>query len=145
MRKSLQSLAVASSVVLCLVITASVLPASAQLYTGSIAGTVTDPSGALVASAHVTATDVDKGFKFSGTSDNAGRYLLRNIPPGPYDVAAEAPNFERQRKTGIVVAVSQNVSVDFSLKVGTTSQTVEVQAQHVQLQTQDAANSQSVD
>jgi hypothetical protein len=60
MRRSLQSLAVPSSVALCLVLAACVLPANAQLYTGSIAGMMTDPSGAVVVSAHVTATDVDR-------------------------------------------------------------------------------------
>jgi hypothetical protein len=144
MRKSLPSLAVPSSVALCLVLAACLLPASAQLYTGSIAGTVTDPSGAVVVSAHVTATDMDKGFKFSGKSDNAGRYLLRNIPPGSYGVSVEAPNFESQRKTGIVIAVTQNATVDFTLKIGTTSQTVEVQAQQVELQTEDAVTGQVV-
>src|ERR1700730_3174574 len=120
-------LAVRSSVVLCSVRGSCVLPASAQLYTGSMGGTVTDPSGAVIASAHVTATDMDKGFKFPGTTDNAGRYLLRSIPPGRYSVSVEAPGFEHQRKDGVVVAVSQNVAVDFSLKIGATSQTVEVQ------------------
>jgi carboxypeptidase family protein/TonB-dependent receptor-like protein len=142
MRKGLQSLA--SSVVFCLVLTASVLPASAQLYTGSIAGTVTDPSGAVIVSAHVTATDLDKGFKFPGTTDNAGRYVLRNIPPGRYEVSVEAPNFESQRKTGVVIAVTQNATVDFTLKIGAASQTIEVQAQQVELQTEDAVTGQVV-
>jgi Carboxypeptidase regulatory-like domain/TonB dependent receptor len=144
MRKSSQSLAVGSSLVLCLVLASLVLPASGQLYTGSVAGTVTDPSGAVVISAHVIATDMDKGFKFSGTTDVAGRYLLRNIPPGRYSVSVEAPNFESERKTGIVIEVTQNVSVDFTLKIGAASQTVEVQAQHVELQTEDAVTGQVV-
>src|ERR1700687_6254046 len=117
MRRSSLLLAVRSCVVLCLVLASCVLRASAQLYTGSIAGTVTDPSGAVVASAHVTARDMDKGFTFPGTTDNGGRYLLRHIPPGRYSVSAEGAGFERQRKDGVVVAVSQNVAVDFSVKM----------------------------
>jgi hypothetical protein len=104
-------LAVSSSLALCLLFAAYVLPARAQLYSGSIAGTVTDSSGAVVVSAQVTATDTDKGFKFSGKTDNAGRYLLRNIPPGSYAVSVEASGFESQRQTGIVIAVTQNASV----------------------------------
>jgi len=65
----------------------------------------------LVASAHVTATDMDKGFKFPGTTDNAGRYRLRNIPPGRYSVSVEATNFQTQRKDGVVVTIDQNVEV----------------------------------
>jgi hypothetical protein len=65
----------------------------------------------LVASAHVTATDMDKGFKFPGTTDNAGSYRLRNIPPGRYSVSVEATNFQTQRKDGVVVTIDQNVEV----------------------------------
>jgi hypothetical protein len=145
MRSSARLLALRSSVVLCLGLTSCVLRASAQLYTGSIAGTVTDPSGAVIASAHVTATDMDKGFKFPGTTDNAGRYLLRSIPPGRFSVSAEAPGFEHQRKDDVVVAVSQSVAVDFSLKIGAMSQTAEVQVRGTELQTQDAVTGQVVD
>ena len=117
----------------------------AQLYTGSIAGTVTDSSSAVVANAKVVATDVDKGFAFSGTTDGAGRYLIRNVPPARYYVVAEAHGFEKQRKDGIVITVNLNATVDFSLKVGAESQTVEVKANGVELQTQDAVTGQVID
>jgi hypothetical protein len=118
--------------------------ASAQLYTGSIAGTVTDPSGAVVSSAQVVATDADKGFTYNGATDSSGRYVLRSIPPGTYSVTVEAANFTRERKSGIVIAVNQNAGVDFALKVGAASITVDVQAQHVELQTEDATTGQVV-
>jgi hypothetical protein len=133
------------SFTICLVLLFCVLPASAQLYAGSIAGTVSDPSGALISGAKVTATDADKGFTYTGASDSSGRYVLRNIPPGTYSIIVEAPNFERQRKTGVVIAVDQNAGVDFILKVGAMTETVEVQAEHVQLQTEDATTGQVVD
>jgi hypothetical protein len=76
MRDSARLLAVRFSAVLCLVLASRVLLAAAQLYTGSIGGAVTDPSGAVVLSAHVVATDMDKGFAFPGITDGAGRYLL---------------------------------------------------------------------
>ena len=144
MHKSSPPVEVRSLIVFVLVLASGVLPASAQLYSGSIAGTVTDPSGAVIVSAHVTATDIDKGFKFPGKTDNAGRYLLRNIPPGRYTISVEAPSFESQLQTGIVIAVTQNASVNFALKVGEASQTIEVQAQHVELQTEDAVTGQVV-
>lgn len=120
------------------------VPAYAQLYAGSISGNVTDPSGAVVPGAHVVATDVDKGFAFKGTTDNAGHYLLRSIPPATYYVSVEAAGFERQRRDGIVITVNLNVAIDFSLKVGATSQTIEVQARGVELQTQDATTGQVI-
>ena len=120
------------------------LAAYGQLYTGSISGVVTDPSGAVVPGAHVVAKDVDKGFAFTGTTDGAGRYLLRNIPPATYNVSAEAAGFERQRKDGVVITVNLNAEVNFSLLVGAASQTVEVQARGVELETQDAVTGQVV-
>ena len=78
--------------------------AHAQLYSGSISGTVTDPTGAVVVGAHVMATDRDKGFTYPGTTDSSGRYVLRSIPPGTYSVTARAKGFQTQRQSGIVAA-----------------------------------------
>jgi len=119
--------------------------ANSQLYTGSIAGTVTDPTGAVIPSARVIATDQDKGFSFTAVADDSGRYLLRPIPPGSYSVSVEAPNFQNQRKEGIKVDVNQNASVDFSMKVGAAGQVVDVEAGGAELQTQDAVTGQVVD
>jgi len=121
------------------------LPAYSQLYDGSISGTVTDPSGAVVPGAKVVATDVDKGFEFPGTTDGAGHYLLRNIPPAKYNVSVESPGFETQRKQGVVITVNLNATLNFTLTVGAASQTVEVKASGVELQTQDAVTGQVID
>jgi len=119
--------------------------ASGQLYTGSVSGTVTDSSGAVIPSAKVILTDMDKGFAFNSTTDASGRYLIRQVPPGRYKMAAEAPNFQSQRKEGIRLSINQNTSVDFSMKVGAQNQIVEVTSGAVQLETQDAATGQLVD
>ena len=131
--------------VLCAALICFVLPATAQLYTGSIAGTVTDPSGALVPGATVVATDVAKGFTFPGKTDSSGHYLLRSIPPATYNVLVKAANFVPQRQDGVVISINLNATVDFSLKVGAASQTVDVQAHSVELQTQDAVTGQVID
>lgn len=143
--RSSWSAAIRFSFVLWLVVASLRLPARAQLYTGSISGTVTDSSGALVPGAHVVATDVDKGFAFPGTTDSAGRYVLRSIPPATYYVLVEDSGFERQRKDGVVITVNLNAEVNFTLKVGAPSQTVEVKASGVELQTQDAVTGQVID
>jgi hypothetical protein len=116
-----------------------------QLYTGSVSGTVTDPSGAVIPSARITLVDEEKGYKFSATTDAAGRYLFRQVPPGKYAVSAELAKFQTQRKEGIVLAVNQNVEVNFALKIGTETQIVDVRATGVELQTQDAVTGQVVD
>lgn len=117
---------------------------NAQLYTGSVTGVVTDPSGASVPDAKVTLLDVNKGFSFTAQTDSSGRYLLRSVPPGTYKLTTEAKGFETQTQEGIRLDVTQNISVDVSLKVGATSVTVEVQASTVQLQTEDAVTGQVV-
>jgi hypothetical protein len=119
--------------------------ASAQLYTGSIAGTVTDPSGAVISGAKVAAVDQEKGYSFTATTDAQGHYLLRQLPPGKYSVSVEAANFQGEKKQDVILAVNQNASVDFSLKVGPAVQVVDVKAEAVELQTQDAVTGQVVD
>lgn len=128
----------------CLVAVSFVAQAHAQLYTGSISGTVTDATGALVQGAKVMATDVAKGFTFPGATDKSGHYVLRSIPPATYYVTVEAAGFEKVRKDGIEITVNLNATVDFSLKVGAAVQTVEVNAQHVELQTEDAVTGQVI-
>jgi hypothetical protein len=121
------------------------LPAlNAQLYTGTISGTVTDPSSAAIPSAKLTLVDVDKGFSFTAAADSDGRFILRQIPPGTYNLTAEASNFQSQRKDGIKVDVNQNISIDFTMKIGQASETVEVTASTVHLQTEDAVTGQVV-
>jgi hypothetical protein len=120
------------------------LAASAQLYTGSVTGVVTDPSGGTVPSGKVTLVDQDKGFSYTVTTDSGGRYLLRAIPPGTYKITVEAKNFETQSQIDVKLDVSQNIAIDFSLKVGASSTTVEVKADSVHLQTEDAVTGQLV-
>ena len=117
---------------------------SAQLYTGSVAGTVTDPSGAVMAGVQVKATDEAKGFSFSATTDSGGRFVIRQLPPAKYTVSAAASGFTPERKTGVAIDVNQNASVDFALRVGGTSEVVDVQAGAVELQTGDAATGQVI-
>src|SRR6266700_1664180 len=119
--------------------------ATSQLYTGSISGTIKDPSGAVIVGAKVTIVDSEKGFVFNGVTDAQGHYLVRQLPPGKYDLTAEATNFQGQKKDGIEVAVNANLSVDFSLAIGAAQISVEVQASGVQLQTQDAVTGQVID
>jgi hypothetical protein len=116
----------------------------AQLYTGSVSGTVTDPSGAAVPSANLTLTDVDKGFTYHATSDSDGRYLMGQVPPGTYNLSIETPNFQSQRKEAIKIDVNQNVSINFELKIGLATETVDVVANAVHLQTEDAVTGQVV-
>ncbi|HKR82772.1 MAG TPA: TonB-dependent receptor, partial [Terriglobales bacterium] len=138
----------AAQLLLAAIVAASALlllpAAQAQLYTGSIAGTVRDSSGAFVANAQIKATDAEKGFEFSATSDSAGRYVIRELPPSNYTVTASATGFKTQRKDSVRIDVNQNASVDFSMAIGAIAEVVDVRAGAVELQTEDAETGQVV-
>ena len=109
-----------------------------QGYLGTVSGVLTDQTGAVIPGAQVTLTDQNKGYMFHATSDGEGRYLFRSIPPGVYSVTAAVPGFEKMVRTGIRVDVNLNATANFSLKVSSSSQTVEVNAQAKALEVEDA-------
>jgi hypothetical protein len=121
------------------------VPAKAQLYTGSVARTVSDPSGAVVPAAKVMLVDENKGFSFDPTTNNAGRYLFRAVQPGTYKLSVTAQGFENETRSGVRVDVNQNVAVDFSMKLGRADQSVVVHVEAPVLATQDAVAGQVVD
>jgi len=102
------------------------LPARAQFTAGTILGTVTDPSGAAIPNAAVTASNVETGFARSVKTDQAGNYTLPNMPLGRYRVKAEAPNFKTGLSSPFTLIVDQKQRSDFKLELGTVSQVVEV-------------------
>jgi len=121
------------------------LPTFAQLYTGSVTGVVTDPSGAFISGAEITLTDAEKGFTFTAKTDASGRYLIRSVNPGVYNLSAKAPGFKEQARAGIRVDVNQNVGADFAMPVLGTLETVTVTTQAPLLATEDAVTGQVVD
>src|SRR5438552_3780589 len=116
----------------------------AQLYTGSMAGVVQDPTGAVIPSASVVLTDTDKGLTYNATTDAAGRYVLRSLPPSKYNVRVEASGFRPEVQNGIVISVNQNLTLNLSLQVGTTNEVIEVTAQAPALSTEDAVTGQNL-
>ena len=96
---------------------------------GQIAGTVTDPSGAVVPKATVTAVETARGLQFSVVTDSGGHYQLAGMPPAAYRVSVKAPGFESVTQTGVIVNVGQTSIVDFRLKVAAGGQTLEITAE----------------
>src|SRR4030095_239411 len=84
------------------------------------------------------------GSSFSAEAESEGRVIFRQVSPGTYNLTAEATNFQSQRKDAIRLDVNQNISINFTLKIGQASETVEVTASSVHLQTEDAVTGQVV-
>ena len=116
-----------------------------QGYFGTVSGTVTDASGAIVQGAKLTLLDEQKGYQFTTTSDKEGRYLFASIPPGSYSVSAEMSGFEKAVRTRIIVNVSENATANLSMKVAGSTQTVEVKAAAQSIATEDATTGQVID
>ena len=100
----------------------------AQQTTASIRGRVVDASGAVVRNASITATQVDTDFSRTVQSDALGNFVLVELPVGNYRLEAEAKDFRKFVQEGITLHVNQTASLTVQLAVGTTTQTVEVNA-----------------
>ena len=107
----------------------------AQEITGSITGTVTDPSGAVVPGAQVTATNVAQGTNWTTTTNSAGVYNFPRQPVGPYTVKAEAKGFQTAVLQQFDLQMNQVARMDVKLTVGAMTQTVEVTTAPPLLQT----------
>src|SRR5579871_4551656 len=120
-------------------------PLQAQVDTGSITGTVTDPSGAVVNGAKVTLTNEGTGTVLSMNAKADGVYDFSPVRIGTYRLEVAAPGFKTEAKTHVVVDVSARVLVDFKLLPGAVSETIEVTSEAPVLQSQDASVGQVVD
>src|SRR5689334_2115392 len=107
-----------------LILTTSVV--TAQTITGSVRGTVTDSSGAVVPKATLTAANQATGVRTTTSSHEDGSYNFQFLPIGSYTVSASAPGFQTSQMGPMNLEIDQIAKVDFKLKVGATSETVTV-------------------
>src|SRR5437764_14871418 len=94
----------------------------------TINGTVTDPSGALISSAKITATQTATGAQRTTQTSSAGLYSLSALPAGSYAVTVEATGFKQAKFAAVPVSVGAVVTLDAHLEVGATMETVDVSA-----------------
>lgn len=111
---------------------------------GTITGIVTDPSGAVVPGAKITATRVETGISQSTVTSSGGTYTIPRLTVGTYTVVAEANGFKTGTAQGITLDVSQERSVDFTLVVSGVTQSVEVNAAPPLINTTNATLAQVV-
>lgn len=116
----------------------------AGVSTAEIKGRVTDPNGAVVRGATVTATDAGRGTSRTATTDDEGEYRLLTLPPGTYQVRVQAPGFSAQLVNAIEVTVGQVADQNFTLQIGDASATVEITADLPVIETERSHQSTTI-
>jgi hypothetical protein len=112
--------------VLALIVAANMCPSARAQVSASISGFISDPSGAAVPSANVTARNMETGVSRTASSDGVGRYLIVALPVGLYEVQASKPGFQESTRTGIQLNVSQEANIDVRLQVNAIQASVTV-------------------
>jgi len=121
-----------------LILAASSIALSQDLRTATLVGTVTDPSGATVAGAAVTVTNVDTQVITKSKTNEDGAYYAPFLIIGNYRLVIEAPGFKTYDQSGLVLNAGETPRIDVKLQVGAVSEEVKVTAQAALLQTDSA-------
>ena len=127
------------------VVSLSLISLHAQVDTGSIVGSVTDPSGAVISGAKVTLTNTGTNSQLSTTTGADGTYKFSPVRIGTYKIDVSSQGFQTETQRDITVDVSSNVLANFKLRPGNVTEVVEVTSTAPVLETQSAAVGQVVD
>jgi hypothetical protein len=111
----------------------------AQVDTASVVGTVRDASGAVLAGATATATNVDTGIQTTVKTGEDGNYVITPLKIGRYTVSAEATGFRKEVRENIILDVQQRARIDFSMQVGSVTETANVSGEPPLLETETAS------
>lgn len=113
--------------------------------TGSIQGSVSDATGAVVPNSTVVLTETATQVKHTATSGEKGLYSFPNLPIGTYSLDVAASGFSHYVQSNVVLEVGSSISINATMAVGSADQSVEVQAAGLALQTEDASFKQTID
>lgn len=116
----------------------SIAPTVSQTVTGSITGVVTDPSGAVVPHATVTAENTATGVKTTARTNETGAYTIRFLPIGSYRLSVDSNGFTTTNVDGVNLEINQTATINIGLKIGTAETTVVNEVAHPILDTADA-------
>ena len=92
----------------------------AQTDRGTLTGTVSDPSGAVIPGVSIEAKNVQTGATYQAGSSETGNYTLTQLPAGTYELSATLPGFKRFVRENIIVSVATVLRIDVTLEVGAT-------------------------
>src|SRR2546422_7376068 len=110
----------------CLVLSVS---AFAQTSNATLGGTVSDSTGALIPGVSLTARNIQTGIVSTVITNESGAYQFASLQPGRYKVSAELSGFQTQTYNDVALGISQQVRLNFTLQVGSQTQSVEVSVQ----------------
>jgi hypothetical protein len=125
-----------------------VLPSAAHAQAVAIAeisGSVADQSGSALVNAQVRATEVEKQIVRSTVTDQTGRYVLSNLPVGPYKLEVQANGFKDYVQSGIILQVGQSATLNVVMQVGSLSEKIEVTAETAMVETHENGITQVID
>ena len=112
---------------------------------GSIVGTVSDPSGAVVASAKATATEAGTGFSRTAMTDSQGYYVIPSLRPAQYNLSVEATGFRLANQKGITLLADQTLTVNVMLQLGAQTEIVTVEGGATQADTSTSTLKQVIE
>ena len=111
---------------------------------GDVRGTITDPSGAVMANVNMAISNAQTGFERTTTTDSSGQYRFGGLPPAAYDLTAHLPGFVTEISKGLVVTIGQTVIADFQLKVASVATQVIVTSAPPVIETDRASQADTV-
>jgi hypothetical protein len=121
------------------------LATSAQSTSATLNGQITDPSGKVIPGTAVQAVNIDTNITYPSKSNATGIYVIPNLPPGRYRLVVTKDGFKQINKTDITLNVQDDLEQNFSLEVGSTSESVTVEGNGVNMNTTDGSVSTVVD
>jgi Carboxypeptidase regulatory-like domain len=118
--------------------------AFAQSDRGTITGTISDPAGAVIASATIEARNVATGAAYPTVSSGTGNYTIAQLPAGTYDLTVSVPGFKKYVRQGLQVEVAGTARIDVGLEVGANTESITVEAAAPLLKTEGGEVSHNV-
>ena len=112
---------------------------TARAQDARLRGTVTDPTGAVVSQARITIKNLDKGWTRIAQTDEAGNYVVPQLPPNSYSVTAQAAGFKLSERAGIELQVDQEARLDLPLTLGDSREIVQVTESAALVQSENAS------
>ncbi|MGA8163080.1 MAG: carboxypeptidase-like regulatory domain-containing protein [Acidobacteriaceae bacterium] len=112
--------------------------------TGTVVGQITDSSGALIPGVKVTLSDSSAGITLNSVTNDEGKYIFPNVPPGTYSITGTKTGFSAAKSQGLTVNISTQLTANLTMKVGGGTETVEVQVMGTELQTLNSTVGQTI-